>query len=233
MRTEAFTHVGLVRKGNEDSYLINESLSLFAVADGMGGHEAGEVASELAVQTLEKAMLDGANQQGDLLSAIQQANSEIYHKAQENPSLHGMGTTITVVHCLAGQVSIGHVGDSRAYLLRRGQATLLTRDHSLVNELVRCGQISEEEAENHPQRHIVTRALGTEPTVEVDLLSPVIEPGDIILLCSDGLSNLVKGDEMAQIMQHNASTSLALKTLKQLALDRGGFDNITALLIEF
>jgi PPM family protein phosphatase len=232
MRTEAFTHVGLVRKGNEDSYLINGDLGLFVVADGMGGHEAGEVASVLAVKTLEKALIASGNQEGALKAGIQQANSEIYRQAQENPRFHGMGTTITAVHYFGGQVYIGHVGDSRAYLIRGGQATLLTRDHSLVNELLRCGQITQEEAENHPQKHIVTRALGTEPSVEVDILSPVIEQEDKVLLCSDGLSNLIKGEEIAEIM-HNHATSPALQTLKQLALDRGGFDNITALLVEF
>jgi PPM family protein phosphatase len=232
MRTEAFTHVGLVRKGNEDSYLINGDLGLFVVADGMGGHEAGEVASMLAVKTLEKALIASENKEGALKAGIQQANSEIYRQAQENPRFHGMGTTITAVHYFGGQVYIGHVGDSRAYLIRGGQATLLTRDHSLVNELLRCGQITQEEAENHPQKHIVTRALGTEPSVEVDILSPVIEQEDKVLLCSDGLSNLIKGEEIAEIM-HNHATSPALQTLKQLALDRGGFDNITALLVEF
>ncbi len=233
MRAEALTHVGLVRKGNEDSYLLNESLGLFVVADGMGGHEAGEVASKIAVQTVERALSGAAAKQGALPSAIRQANNEIYMQAQVDHGLHGMGTTITAVHCFADQVNIGHVGDSRAYLIRGGQATLLTRDHSLVNELLRCGQITEQEAENHPQKNIVTRALGTEPMVDVDILTPIIEPHDKLLLCTDGLSNLIKGEEMAKIIQAERSTSLALKALVQMALDRGGFDNITALLIEF
>lgn len=233
MRIEAVSDTGLVRKGNEDCYLINKSLGLFAVADGMGGHEAGEVASFLAVKTLEKTIENEQDGDGALAAAIQAANSEIYFQAQQESSLAGMGTTLTAVYCHDGKVSIGHVGDSRAYLIRNSQATLLTRDHSLVNELILSGQISEEEAENHPHRHIVTRALGTEPKVEIDILSPVIEQGDCLFLCTDGLSNLVKAEEIVQTVENSDSLADALVLLKQLALERGGFDNITALVIEF
>lgn len=233
MRTEAISDIGLVRKGNEDSYLINPELGLFAVADGMGGHEAGEVASMLAVRTLEKAIAEYPDKVGALSLAIQAANSEIFRQSQENPSYSGMGTTITAVYCYNNKVYIGHVGDSRAYLIRSAQATLLTRDHSLVNELVRGGHISEEEAQNHPQRHVVTRALGTEPKVEVDILSPVIEKGDRIMLCTDGLSNLVKPDEFVKIINSTDDPRQALQRLKEVALERGGFDNITALMVEF
>ncbi len=233
MRIEAISETGLVRKENEDSYLINDRLGLFAVADGMGGHEAGEVASRLAVKTLEESMSANGKNDGALALAIQAANREIYRQSQEKQDLAGMGTTITAVHCGEGKVFIGHVGDSRAYLIRNSQATLLTRDHSLVSELVRSGHISEEEAETHPHRHIVTRALGTEPGVEVDILSPVIEQGDRLFLCTDGLSNLVKPEEVVLAIKSNDSPAAALEKLKQLALERGGFDNITALLIEF
>ncbi len=233
MRIEAISDVGLVRKGNEDSYLINRRLGLFVVADGMGGHEAGEVASFLAVKTLEETLENNKESEGALVLAIQAANSEIFRQAQEKPYLNGMGTTLTAVYYHNGKAYLGHVGDSRAYLIRNFQATLLTRDHSLVDELVRSGHISEEEAQNHPQRHIVTRALGTEASVEVDILSPAIEQGDRLLLCTDGLSNLVKPEEIIQAVNSTNIPRDALEMLRQQALERGGFDNITALLIEF
>lgn len=233
MKTEAISDTGLVRKGNEDSYLLNNRLGLFAVADGMGGHEAGEVASHIAVTTLEKSIEELRREENALDLAIQAANVEIYNQAQENQAYNGMGTTITALYCGDEKVYIGHVGDSRAYLLRKSQITLLTRDHSLVNELLLGGHISEEEALNHPQRHVVTRALGIEPTVEVDILSPAIEKEDKILLCTDGLSNLLKPEEMLQVIQLYKDPADALQALKQMALERGGFDNITALLVEF
>lgn len=233
MKTEAISDTGLVRKGNEDSYLLNNRLGLFAVADGMGGHEAGEVASHIAVTTLEKSIEKLRREENALDLAIQAANVEIYNQALENQAYSGMGTTITALYCGDEKVYIGHVGDSRAYLLRKSQITLLTRDHSLVNELLLGGHISEEEALNHPQRHVVTRALGIEPTVEVDILSPAIEKEDKILLCTDGLSNLLKPEEMLQVIQLYKDPADALQALKQMALERGGFDNITALLVEF
>jgi len=233
MRIEAISDTGLVRKGNEDSFLINKALGLFAVADGMGGHEAGEVASFLAVKTLETAVRDSKGREGALEAAIKAANQEIYSQAQQKSSLAGMGTTLTAVYYQEDGISIGHVGDSRAYLIRDSQATLLTRDHSLVAELIRSGQISEEEGKNHPHRHVVTRALGTEPEVEVDMLFPGVKQGDRLFLCTDGLSNLIKSEEIAQTVDQAAAPEQALELLKQMALERGGFDNLTALLIEF
>ena len=236
MRTEAISHVGLVRKGNEDSYLINSSLGLFVVADGMGGHEAGEVASKVAVKSLERTLTQAPDGETALRDGILAANSEIFGMAQADSKLNGMGTTLTAVYYHSGKVLIGHVGDSRAYLIRNFVATLLTRDHSLVNELVQSGHITEEEALNHPQRHVVTRALGIDPMVEIDLLVQEIKAGDRLVLCTDGLSNLVSAEEIAETFNHSRGTDnrgLPLERLKQLALERGGYDNLTAVLIEF
>lgn len=232
MRIEAITDVGLVRKSNEDSYLINERLGLFAVADGMGGHAAGEIASSLAVNTLEQAIVNFGEGEAALEQAIQQANQEIYRQSTLKPSLRGMGTTMTAVYFYRGKTYIGHVGDSRAYLINGPETRLLTRDHSLVGELVRCGQISEEEAKHHPQRHIVTRALGTEPEVQIDILAPDLTGGEGILLCTDGLSNVVETAEIGAAFRSVHDPATVLESLKQLALARGGHDNITAVYVQ-
>ncbi|MDA8440920.1 MAG: Stp1/IreP family PP2C-type Ser/Thr phosphatase, partial [Peptococcaceae bacterium] len=211
----------------------NANLGLFAVADGMGGCEAGEVASRVAVDMLEKSVLESDGGDNVLSRAIQAANAAIHYQAEQNQAYKGMGTTITAVYCSQEKIYIGHVGDSRAYLISRNQITLLTRDHSLVNELVRGGHISEEEAKHHPQRHVITRALGTESQVDIDILSPVIEAGDRIILCTDGLSNLVTPEEIVTALNTKRDMVRALQAMVDLALERGGSDNITVLAIEF
>ncbi|HWJ03324.1 MAG TPA: Stp1/IreP family PP2C-type Ser/Thr phosphatase [Verrucomicrobiae bacterium] len=233
MRTDAITDVGLVRKENEDSFLIREDLGLAVVADGMGGHEAGEVASLLAVKTLEDSLQENPGfDEVSLGLAVKAANSAIYRQASENPSFQGMGTTLTALWWRGSKALIGHVGDSRAYLIRNQQISLLTTDHSLVNELVQGGHITEAEALTHPQRNVVTRALGVDVNVEVDLIAVEVEQGDKFVLCSDGFSNLINAEEILAALA-TEPTGPALSKLKQMALDRGGFDNITAVLVEF
>ena len=180
------TDVGRQRQANEDSYMARAPL--FVVADGMGGAQAGEVASLTAIQAFQAGLPQG-NPEEAIERTIAEANRNIYDQAHSDPSLSGMGTTITAasVDADSEQVVIGHVGDSRAYRLRDGIIQRLTKDHSLVEEMRRRGQITEEQAEDHPQRSIITRALGPEPEVQADLTSVPADPGDIFLLCSDGL----------------------------------------------
>src|SRR6266540_2151184 len=182
----AATDIGLVREGNEDSYLTEEPL--FAVADGMGGHRGGEVASQLAVETLEKLFKQGA---GDLPDQVQEANRVVFERSVLERKVAGRGTTLTAALVEGDRVRLAHVGDSRAYLLRDGKVRLLTEDHTLVHRMVTEGEISQEEAETHPQRSVLTRAVGVDTVVDVDDDTVQILPGDRLLLCTDGLTSMV------------------------------------------
>jgi PPM family protein phosphatase len=187
----ASSDVGRLRTTNEDSFVVDDRLALYAVADGMGGHRAGEVASATAIEALRAAIAGGKA----LDAAIVLANSAVFQKAATDRELSGMGTTLTAV-AIVGDASllIGHVGDSRAYRIRDRVITRLTDDHSLVEELVREGRISPEEAEVHPRRAVITRALGIDPDVEVDLYTVEARTGDRILICSDGLSGMIRDE---------------------------------------
>ena len=220
------TDVGMQRQANEDNFIARSPL--FVVADGMGGAQAGEVASQTAVEVFKHGLPDGVPE-ATLQQMIGVANRNIHDQAHADSSLSGMGTTITAafVNSEREEVVVGHVGDSRAYRLRNGILQRLTRDHSLVEEMRRRGQITEEQAEDHPQRSIITRALGPEPEVEVDIQAVPAEPGDIFLLCSDGLTTMLNDERIRELVNGATSLEAAVKTLVDEANRAGGRDNIT------
>jgi serine/threonine protein phosphatase PrpC len=222
------TDTGRQRSENEDSLFVRAPI--FVVADGMGGAQAGEVASKAAADAFDRDLPEGPPERF-LRETIEEANRRIHELARADPSKAGMGTTITaaIVDPQAEEVGIGHVGDSRAYRLRRGKLERLTRDHSLVEEMRRKGQITDAQAEDHPQRSIITRALGPEPDVEVDLQTVAAAPGDLFLLCSDGLTTMVSEDRIAAVLSTAGSMREAVRTLVDEANGAGGRDNITAL----
>ena len=227
MRLAAYaggTDPGRRRRRNEDSYVIDPPL--FAVADGMGGAQAGEVASKLAAGAVKER---GA----DVESLVQEANRRVHQRSLEDPNTSGMGTTLTVAAVEDGVVSIGHVGDSRAYLVRDGSLEQLTEDHSLVGELMRTGKLSAEEAETHPQRSMITRALGTDPNVDVDIFSVEPRDGDLFLLCSDGLTSMVDDREILRLVgEKRGDLDDLVKALIKAANKGGGEDNITVIAFE-
>ena len=218
---------GRRRRRNEDNYVV--APPLFAVADGMGGAQAGEVASRLAASALEGEDSDGLRGLERIDALIQEANRRIYDRATTDPAASGMGTTMTVALVEEMIVAIGHVGDSRAYLVRGEQMEQLTDDHSLVNELLKSGRLSEEEAHVHPQRSVITRAVGTDPDVDVDGFTIEAEEGDVFLLCSDGLTDMVEDEEILELVHtHRDDLDKAVKALVTAANRGGGEDNITA-----
>ena len=222
------TDVGRQRQSNEDAFF--ERSPLFAVADGMGGARAGEVASRMAVEELATMDDSGSRAEERLREIARGANRRIYEMAQGDSEHAGMGTTFTAVLVAGREVAVGHVGDSRLYRLRDGQLERLTHDHSLVEELVRQGKLTPEEAEVHPQRSIITRALGPESDVQVDTFTHTARDGDVYLLCSDGLSGMVSDDGMRQILTGSSSLDDAARGLVDAANANGGKDNITAVL---
>jgi PPM family protein phosphatase len=218
---------GRRRRRNEDTYVV--APPLFAVADGMGGAQAGEVASRLAASALEGGDSDGLEGPQRIDALIQEANRRIYDRASSDPSASGMGTTMTVAIVEGMTVAIGHVGDSRAYLVRDERMEQLTEDHSLVNELLKSGKLSAEEAHVHPQRSVITRAVGTDPDVDVDGFTIEAEDGDVFLLCSDGLTDMVEDEEILELVHgHRDDLDRAVKSLVAAANRGGGDDNITA-----
>jgi PPM family protein phosphatase len=226
------THPGRKRRQNEDAYVCRPPL--FAVTDGMGGAQAGELASRLAAAALTEGASDaGQSAEQRVAALLEEANRRVYARAAADDAAAGMGTTATVAIVEAGRVVIGHVGDSRAYLIRTGTLDQLTDDHSLVAELVRGGKLSPEEAERHPQRSVVTRVLGPEPDVDVDVFSVDARPGDLFLLCSDGLTSMVSDDEIrAVIERHRDDLDEAASALIRAANRGGGEDNITVVVFE-
>lgn len=240
MRSFAATDTGRVRKINEDSYYNDpEHMGLYIVADGMGGHQAGEVASSLAVETLSTLLRDslkGGNFRPSYIEdvmrvAVVKTNRKIYDLATSESGYSGMGTTVVVCIIKKEHLHVAHIGDSRAYLLRDDVLKQLTTDHSLVQELLSKGRITEEEAVDHPRKNILTRALGTDPAVEVDTMDIALKSGDIILLCTDGITNHVDPQEIKGFASMN-SPEMACREMIRLANDRGGFDNMTVLIIE-
>jgi PPM family protein phosphatase len=224
------TDVGRVRDGNEDDFLDQSNrLGLVAVADGMGGHRAGEVASATALEALRAAVASGE----PLRDAIEGANDAVLEKSVSDQEFHGMGTTLTAGMLGSdGHLVVGHVGDSRAYLVRGGAIRQITDDHSLVEEMVRSGELTPEQAEVHPRRSVITRALGIDPQVEVDEYPIELQPGDRILFCSDGLTTMVRPDEIASILGREPDLRRAAQLLVDAANAAGGEDNITAVIIE-
>jgi len=226
------TDTGRTRRRNEDSYVV--APPLFCVADGMGGAQAGEVASRLAAAAVEDVVDQGGRSGPErVTSLIQEANRRVYERASVDPTVSGMGTTMTVALLEERGVTIGHVGDSRAYLVRAGVLKQLTEDHSLVNELVKSGKLSREEAEQHPQRSVITRALGTDPDVDVDAFTVDAQPGDLFLICSDGLTSMVDNEEILTLLERNrGDLKGATKSLLTAANRGGGEDNITVVTFE-
>lgn len=220
------THTGLVRGHNEDRYTA--SPGLLAVADGMGGALAGEVAAGIAVERLEGLAADVSLDQ--LQTAVENANGEIRAMALANPSQSGMGTTLTALLVRDERAQLVHVGDSRAYLLRGGELRRITDDHSLVNELVKRGEIAAEDAERHPHRNVITRALGAEPTVDVDRVEVALADDDVILLCTDGLTSYVPESAVLEILTSQTSIQGAADALVERANAAGGSDNTTVVL---
>jgi protein phosphatase len=216
---------GRKRRRNEDSYVIDPPL--FAVADGMGGAQAGEIASKLAASAVR------SGDPGQLEELIQEANRRVHQRSVEDAAASGMGTTLTVAEIVGERVTIGHVGDSRAYLVRDGGLEQLTQDHSLVAELVRSGKLTPEEAEQHPQRSVITRALGTDPDVDVDTFAVEPQPGDLFLLCSDGLTSMVDDRMIERLVEEKRGDLEGLvKALIRAANKGGGEDNITVVAFE-
>lgn len=231
LASSAHTDTGRRRRRNEDAFLCEPPL--FAVADGMGGAQAGEVASRLAAESLREQELGDLSALEQAVELIREANRRVYTYSSENASARGMGTTMTVALVEGSIVTIGHVGDSRAYLLRDDQLTQLTQDHSLVAELVRSGRLSPKEAESHPRRSVITRALGTDSDVEVDVFSLRGQDGDLFLLCSDGLTSMVSDEEIASLLVvARGDLGDAGKKLIAAANLAGGEDNITVVLFE-
>jgi protein phosphatase len=225
----AGTDTGRQRRANEDSLLARSPL--FVVADGMGGAQAGEVASRIAVESFRGGLGEASEPEAALATLAIAANSRIHELSHSNAEHAGMGTTLTAVYVGDREVAIAHVGDSRAYCLRDGELLRLTDDHSLVDELMRQGRLTPEEAVEHPQRSVITRALGPEGTVEVDTRSFSARPGDVYLLCSDGLTTMLDEEQIAEVLRSHPSLRDAGEALIAAANEAGGRDNITVVLL--
>jgi serine/threonine protein phosphatase PrpC len=237
LQSAARTDVGRRRRANEDCFAIAAEQGFFLVADGMGGHTAGQLASSLAAEAAVRALqtLDGseATLTEKLRCSVSAANREIHVTVQAKPELSGMGTTLVSLLAVDGRVALAHVGDSRAYLIRGGRIRQLTDDHSVVGELVRRREITQSAAREHPHRHVLTRAIGVRREVVPDLAELSSHPGDVFVLCSDGLTGLVRDEEIAQAVSSNTDLDTACESLIDLANDRGGEDNITVVIVRY
>jgi len=250
IRYEAITDVGRKRKGNEDSVFVNPGQNLFVVADGMGGHAAGEVASRLAVDAINDFIeLTGGDDEitwpfglddtisydgNRLKTAVRFANKKVLETTKERSEYEGMATTVAAVLLEGDAANLAHVGDSRIYLLRASELSQLTSDHSWINEQIQSGVISADQARSHPLRNVVTRALGGKPDLLVDMQLQPMQPEDVLLLCSDGLTTMLPDDEICRLMAENvADVAQAARALVDAANARGGEDNITVLLLKF
>src|SRR5881397_3627684 len=243
LKAIGLTHVGRQRQHNEDSFLVSDEAKLYLVADGMGGHAAGEIASRIAVDSISEFILHTKEDDGTwphaydenfrrttnrLMAAVRMANTRVLEAMRKDARLRGMGTT--VVACMADDdmMSFAHVGDSRAYLIREGQLSLITNDHSWVFEQVQAGMLTEAEAEKHPLRNVITRALGGALQVSPDASEIEVKEGDVYLLCSDGLTGMVSEDEILRLVTENADDlEKACRQLIDTANERGGLDNVT------
>ncbi len=235
--------IGCVRSLNEDSFCIYQldegtRPGFCILSDGMGGHNAGEVASQKTVQFVAESMMDALSSDTttipkEMKKAVQVANDGVFRMAEENQSQQGMGATLVLAVVLEDEVYVANVGDSRAYAYRNGELVQITKDHSVVEEMMANGSITPEEARVHPQRNMITRAIGTDPSVEPDLFEYDYLPGDVLLLCSDGLSGMVEAEEISKILDENASAKETVSTLIDVAKEKGGSDNITAICIRF
>jgi serine/threonine protein phosphatase PrpC len=234
LRAAALSDVGRRRRTNEDRYGLAPELGLFLVADGMGGHTAGQVASGLASDGVLEAVREGgpdASLTERLRRAVASANERIFSTAEAKPELSGMGTTLVALLVAGGRAAIAHVGDSRGYRVRAGRIRQLTDDHSVVGELQRRGEISADAAREHPHRHVLTRALGVRSEAEPDLGEITLEHGDVFVLCTDGLTHHVRDEEIAKAAAGEGDLEAACRGLVFLANARGGEDNVTVLLV--
>lgn len=247
LKAYGMTHVGRQRQHNEDSYLVEDAARLFLVADGMGGHAAGEIASRIAVDSISEFIVHTKEDDGTwphaydenykrstnrLMAAVRMANTRVLEAMRKDARLRGMGTT--VVACMAddNMMSVAHVGDSRAYLIRDKKLSRITNDHSWVFEQVQAGMLTEAEAEKHPLRNVITRALGGALQVVPDASEIECQPGDVYLLCSDGLTGMVPEEEIQRIVTENDDLEAACQRLIEAANERGGLDNVTAVLVK-
>ncbi len=231
MKAALKTHVGKVRRQNEDAAWYDEKRGVFAVADGMGGHLAGEVASGMAIEAVQNmAQKNEFASVSIMRDAVSSAHEVILRHAKKNPACAGMGTTLSVMWRGGHYMYIAHVGDSRIYRFRNKELEQITQDHSLVEELVRARIITREEARTHPRRNIITRALGTQGDNLPDLLAADIKPGDLWLLCTDGLCGMISDEEIARVLSSGATLEMMAGSLIEKALDAGGRDNVTLVL---
>ena len=238
LKTFSVTDIGKRRKLNQDYiYVSEESVgnlpNLFIVADGMGGHKAGDFASKCTVETICEIASRSFEKNPVLIlkKAIETANGDVYKKSTEDEAYEGMGTTVVAASCLGKYLQIANVGDSRLYVIG-DEITQITKDHSLVEEMVRMGGINRDAARNHPDKNIITRAIGAERTVDIDFFSVELKPSEKVLMCSDGLTNMLEDEEIRQIIQGTGSVEVRARELVAAANDRGGNDNISVILIE-
>ncbi len=230
------TDAGKVRTNNEDYFLLNEEKGVFVIADGMGGHNGGEIASRIAVESfwtyVQSELHENSVIAQVVCNGIRQANREVFKKAQSDKTLRGMGTTMDVCFFKDAQLITFHVGDSRIYRFRGGTLQQLTTDHSFVEHLIESGEITREEAAVHPNRNVITRAVGSEPTVLIDVAEHEVASGDRYFMCTDGLSNLVSDSEIAEVLNSNIPLKEQAERLISIANEKGGTDNSTVLIIE-
>lgn len=230
MKVVSLSDIGTIRNRNEDRFLVREEEGLFVICDGMGGHKGGDIASSLAIDTIEKVIDESPQINIDILNdAIRKANQRIWQEGNENPEWHEMGTTITIAKITDMHLDICHVGDSRLYLIRDKEIIQVTKDHTLATEMVERGIL---EKEQNSYSHILTRALGVNKEVVIDNISFDLNPEDIILLCSDGLSDMLSDQELCTIITKNNDIEEIGNNLLQEALTKGGYDNITLILVQ-
>lgn len=240
MKFAAGTDRGLVREINEDSYSViadcEETPYVFIIADGMGGHNCGEIASRAAVEHISSSMSEHnffpeESRGTELRKLVESTNTAVYQKSLESPEANGMGTTLTMALVIDKVMTVAHVGDSRLYLVRAGNMQQVTEDHSYIEELVRKGTLTREEAEKHPRKNIITRAIGCSPILEVDILSMTMEKDDIFILCTDGLTNMLDENEIVEIAKNNDPDAACMQLI-DAAKKQGGEDNITVIVIK-
>lgn len=241
MTIGAKSDIGKIRENNEDTFYVSKDIKvpLYLVADGMGGHKAGEIASSMAIDIIEKNFTNLKNKSIDedkiiklIKKSIEEANTKIYLKSIGNKQLKGMGTTITLAYILKNKIYLGHVGDSRAYLIKDEDIYQITEDHSFVNELLKSGSITKEEAKTHPKKNMITRAVGSSSIIEMDLMVKKYDKNDILILCSDGLTNMVTDSEILETLKSEYDVQKSCEILVDLANDNGGRDNITVVAIK-
>ncbi|MDO5724771.1 MAG: Stp1/IreP family PP2C-type Ser/Thr phosphatase [Tissierellia bacterium] len=240
MNYYAISNIGKIRPKNEDSYFISNDMlkPVFIIADGMGGHKSGEVASKMAVDIVNKNLQrvdfyqDIKELEDDVVKAISIANREIYLKSKEDPDYNGMGTTFTMAYVYNDTILISHVGDSRCYTLNPSAIVQITEDDTLVNSLIKLGEITPEEAKTHPKRNVVTNAVGTNESLDISLIRYKYQHDDSLLICTDGLTNLVTDEELFETYKKHNNLEKLGKELVEMALEKGGNDNITLIIVE-